>query len=77
MIQDITLSPLGKPILLKGDDVLLMRLLLKVLSDIAPKTLHHFPQNTYVQTLIHHFGPTDTIHSEPTDMIILLPQPKI
>jgi hypothetical protein len=53
-----------------------MRLLLKVLSDIAPKTLSHFPKTHLSKTLIHHFGPTDITYSGLTEMIIPLPQPK-
>jgi hypothetical protein len=64
VIQD-HIESIGKQILLKGDEVLLMRLLLKMLSDIAPKTIIHFPKTHLSKTLIHHFGPTDSIFSEP------------
>ena len=53
-----------------------MRLLFKVLSDIAPKTLNHFPKTHLSKTQIHHFGPTDITYSRLTEMIIKIPQPK-
>ena len=75
VIQD-HIESLRKANTIKGGEVLLMRVLLKVLSDIAPKTLNHFPKSHMSKTLIHHFGPTDTFHSRPTEMTLLLPQPK-
>jgi hypothetical protein len=41
VIQD-HIESIGKPILLKGDEVLLNGLLAQMLSDIAPNTLNHF-----------------------------------
>ena len=45
------IESIGKPILLKGDEVLLNGLLDQVLSDIAPKTLNHFLMYKYVLNL--------------------------
>jgi hypothetical protein len=59
VIQD-HIESIGKPILLKGDEVLLMRFLLKMLSDIAPKTLIHFPQT--------HLSKTQLIISVPLSL---------
>ena len=58
VIQD-HIESIGKPILLKGDEVLLIVYFLKVLSDIAPKpsTTFSFPHmsKTQSQTQPHRF----------------------
>ena len=56
MIED-HIESTGKPILLKGDEVLLNGLLVKILSDIAPKPLSHFLISTYVQNLKSNSAP--------------------
>ena len=59
VIQD-TLSPLGKLILLKGDEVVA-----QVLSDIDPKPLNQFLETHMSKTPIYHFGPTDISIPDP------------
>ena len=63
VIQD-HIESIGKPILLKGDDVLLNGLLAQMLSDIAPKPSATFSiqicQNPKPQ-----LGPTDSFYPKP------------
>ena len=63
VIQD-HIESIGKPILLKGDEVLLNVLLAQVLSDIDPKPSATFSiqicQNPKLQ-----LGPIDILHLEP------------
>ena len=66
VIQD-HIESIGKPILLKGDEVLLNGLLVKVLSDIAPKlsATFSFPHMSKTQSL----GPIDLIYPVPPSLV--------
>ena len=46
VIQD-HIESIGRPILLKGDEVLLNDLVAQVLSDISPSTISNFHYNTH------------------------------
>ena len=63
VIQD-HIESLGKPILLKGDEVLLNGLLAQVLSDMlqSPQPLSHF--HVCPKTKVK-LGPTNSIHPAP------------
>src|SRR5215216_6543183 len=63
VIQDHTES-IGKPILLKGDEVLLNGLLAHVLSDIAPKPSTTFPFQICPKLKVK-LGPTEISYPAP------------
>src|SRR5215216_3408964 len=63
VIQD-HIESIGKPILLKGDEVLLNGLLAQVLSDIAPKPSTTFSFQTCPKPKVK-LGPTDLIYPAP------------
>ena len=63
VIQD-HIESIGKPILLKGDEVLLNGLLAQVLSDIAPKPSTTFPLQICLNLKVK-LGPTDLIYPAP------------
>ena len=69
VIQD-HIESIGKPILLKGDEVLLNGLLAQMLSDIAPKPLTTFSiqicPNPQLQLV-----PTDSFHLEPLSSYVI------
>ena len=58
------IESIGKPILLKGDDVLIMSHLLKCLKN-CPKTLNHILTIQSVQNPKAYLGPTETTHPDP------------
>ena len=51
------IESIGKPILLKGDELLLNDLVAQVLSDIAPKPSTTFSYSTYVPNLKSNSAP--------------------
>jgi hypothetical protein len=78
VIQD-HIESIGKPILLKGDEVLIMTQLLplkkkdsiaQMLDDVAPKILNHFPKFIHIQTLNIQLDPTKNIYPGPTELIL-------
>ena len=58
----------GKPILLKGDEVLLNGLLAQVLSDIAPKPSTTFSIQIWLKPKSK-LGPTDSFYPEPPSLL--------
>ena len=63
VIQD-HIESIGKPILLKGDEVLLNGLLAQMLSDITPKPSATFSIQTCPNPKLK-LGPTDSFYPEP------------
>ena len=67
VIQD-HIESIGKPILLKADEVLLNGLVAQVLSDIAPKPSTTFPLQIYPNLKVK-LGPTDLIYPVPSSSV--------